>query len=85
VQYMHDFATRLERTSEFVDSQALAPEGRSSGTTVRGARRSPTVHSRRLASNSEVTSSSGQKILTRRSGSLPAFLWGAPAPSKSGR
>jgi hypothetical protein len=27
VQYMHDFAARLERTGEFVDSQALAPEG----------------------------------------------------------
>jgi hypothetical protein len=27
VQYMNDFATRLEGTGEFVDSQALAPEG----------------------------------------------------------
>lgn len=27
VRYMRDFATRLERTGEFVDSQALAPEG----------------------------------------------------------
>ncbi|MER6784528.1 YciI family protein [Streptomyces sp. NPDC000658] len=27
VQYMNDFAARLERTGEFVDSQALAPEG----------------------------------------------------------
>jgi hypothetical protein len=27
VQYMHDFAARLEGTGEFVDSQALAPEG----------------------------------------------------------
>jgi hypothetical protein len=27
VQYMEDFATRLESTGEFVDSQALAPEG----------------------------------------------------------
>src|SRR5258708_6690534 len=27
VQYMRDFATRLEGTGEFVDGQALAPEG----------------------------------------------------------
>jgi Uncharacterized protein conserved in bacteria len=27
VQYMQDFATRLEGTGEFVDSQALSPEG----------------------------------------------------------
>jgi hypothetical protein len=27
VQYMNDFAARLEGTGEFVDSQALAPEG----------------------------------------------------------
>ncbi|RMI38925.1 YciI family protein [Streptomyces triticirhizae] len=28
IQYMNDFAARLEKTGEFVDSQALAPEGR---------------------------------------------------------
>jgi hypothetical protein len=27
MQYMHDFAARLEGTGEFVDSQALSPEG----------------------------------------------------------
>ena len=27
MQYMHDFATRLEGTGEFVDGQALSPEG----------------------------------------------------------
>ena len=27
VQYMRDFAARLEETGEFVDTQALAPEG----------------------------------------------------------
>lgn len=27
MQFMHDFASRLERTGEFVDSQALSPEG----------------------------------------------------------
>ena len=27
VQFMHDFAARLEKTGEFVDAQALAPEG----------------------------------------------------------
>jgi len=28
IQYMRDFATRLEGTGEYVDGQALAPEGR---------------------------------------------------------
>ena len=28
IQYMNDFAARLERTGEFVDSQALSPDGR---------------------------------------------------------
>ena len=28
VRYMNDFAARLEKTGEFVDSQALAPEGK---------------------------------------------------------
>ncbi|KAB8168025.1 hypothetical protein FH609_009665 [Streptomyces sp. 3MP-14] len=28
IQYMNDFAARLEKTGEFVDAQALAPEGR---------------------------------------------------------
>ena len=27
VQFMRDFAARLEETAEFVDGQALAPEG----------------------------------------------------------
>ncbi len=27
VQYMNDFAARLESTGEFIDSQALSPEG----------------------------------------------------------
>ncbi|HEX5166346.1 MAG TPA: YciI family protein [Thermomicrobiales bacterium] len=27
IQYMHDFATRLEGTGEFVDAQALSPDG----------------------------------------------------------
>jgi hypothetical protein len=27
MQFMHDFAARLEETGEFVDTQALAPEG----------------------------------------------------------
>ena len=27
IQYMNDFAARLENTGEFVDGQALAPEG----------------------------------------------------------
>jgi len=28
IQFMQDFASELERTGEFVDAQALAPEGR---------------------------------------------------------
>jgi hypothetical protein len=39
VQYMNDFAARLEGTGEYVDGQALAPRGPSSDTTVRVARR----------------------------------------------
>ena len=27
IQFMHDFATRLEATGEFIDGQALSPEG----------------------------------------------------------
>ncbi len=27
IQFMHDFAARLEGTGEFVDAQALAPDG----------------------------------------------------------
>jgi hypothetical protein len=52
VQYMNDFARRLEESGEFVDAQALSPEGRSSGTTGRGARRSPTARSRRPRTSS---------------------------------
>ena len=47
VQYMNDFAARLESTGEFVDSQALSRRARSSATTARGDRRSPTARSRR--------------------------------------
>ncbi len=47
VQYMNDFAARLEGTGEFVDSQALSPEARSSDTPARGGRRSPMAPSRR--------------------------------------
>ena len=46
VQYMRDFVARLESTGEFVDTQALSPEG----TFVRydgEGRRSPTARSRR--------------------------------------
>ena len=38
VQFMRDFAARLE-TGEFVDTQALAPDGCSCGTTARGGHR----------------------------------------------
>lgn len=47
LQYMADFATRLEGTGEYVDGQALSPEGTLSGTTGKADRRSPTVRSRR--------------------------------------
>lgn len=52
IQYMNDFAARLEKTGEFVDSQALSPRGRSSATTVRAARRSPTARSPRPRTSS---------------------------------
>ena len=47
VHYMHDFIARLEGTGEFADSQTLARRARSSATTARGGRRSPTARSRR--------------------------------------
>ncbi len=47
VQYMHDFAALLDGTGEFVDSQALSPEARSSATTATTGHRSPTDPSRR--------------------------------------
>ena len=46
VQYMEDFAARLEGTGEFVDGQALYRRARSSATTARGGRRSPMARSR---------------------------------------
>ena len=39
MQYMQDFAARLEGTGEFVDGQALSPRARSSATTARAGRR----------------------------------------------
>src|ERR1700685_2143754 len=54
MQFMADFATRLEGAGEFVDAPALSPPprrprrtARSSATTARGGRRSPTGRSRR--------------------------------------
>ena len=51
-QYMNDFAARLEGTGEFVDSQALAPEGTFVRYDGEGARRSPTAHSPRPRTSS---------------------------------
>ena len=45
MRYMNDFAARLERTGEFVDGQALAPDGV-------WVRRSPTGRSRRPRTSS---------------------------------
>ncbi len=39
MQFMHDFAARLEETGEFVDGQAWRLRVRSCGTTARGAHR----------------------------------------------
>ena len=47
VQYMHDFAARLEGTGEFVDSGRSPRRARSSATTARVGRRSLTARSRR--------------------------------------
>lgn len=52
MQYMQDFATRLEGTGEFVDGQALALRGSGSGMTARVARRSPTARSPRPRTSS---------------------------------
>lgn len=52
VRYMNDFAARLEKSGEFVDSRALAPEGCSSDSTVRGGRRSPMDRSPRPRTSS---------------------------------
>lgn len=47
VQYMQDFADRLESTGEFVEHRPLSPTARSSGPTARDGRRSLTGRSRR--------------------------------------
>lgn len=52
VQYMNDFAARLEKSGEFVDGQALAPEGSWVRYDGEGARRSPTVPSPRPRTSS---------------------------------
>ena len=52
MQYMHDFAARLEETGEFVDGQALAPEGTFVRYDGEGARRSPTARSPRPRTSS---------------------------------
>ena len=52
VQYMRDFAVRLEGTGEFVESQALAPEGTFVRYDGEVARRSPTARSPRPRTSS---------------------------------
>ena len=52
VQYMDDFAARLESTGEFVDAQALAPEGAFVRYDGDDGRRSPTAPSRRPRTSS---------------------------------
>lgn len=52
MQYMQDFADRLEKTGEFIEGSALAPRARGSGTTARAARRSPTGRSPRPRTSS---------------------------------
>ncbi len=47
MKYMQDFAAKLEKTGEFVDGQALAPEAHSSDTTGKDDHRPPTGPSRR--------------------------------------
>ena len=42
VQYMHDFAARLERPASSSTARRSRPRARSSGTTARAGRRSPT-------------------------------------------
>ena len=52
MQYMQDFAARLEGTGEFVDGQALAPEGTLVRYDGEGGRRSPTARSPRPRTSS---------------------------------
>ncbi len=52
IQYMQDFAARLEKTGEFVDGQRSLPRGSGSATTERAARRSPTARSPRPRTSS---------------------------------
>lgn len=47
VKYMNDFADRLKETGEFVDAQALAPEGTFVRYDGEGRPRSPTARSPR--------------------------------------
>jgi hypothetical protein len=47
VQYMNDFAAKLEGTGEYVDGQALSPEGTFVRYDGEGRPRSPTGPSRR--------------------------------------
>ncbi len=47
IQYMRDFATRLEGTGEFVGEQALSPEGEWVRYDGEDAHRSPTARSPR--------------------------------------
>ena len=47
IQYMNDFAARLEGTASTSTARRSRPRARSSGTTARAGRRSPTAPSRR--------------------------------------
>ncbi|WP_324276858.1 hypothetical protein [Blastococcus brunescens] len=47
IQYMQDFADRLQGTGEFVDGQALSADGTWVRSDGEGGRRSPTAPSRR--------------------------------------
>lgn len=52
MRYMQDFADRLEKSGEFVDGQALAPEGTWVRYDGEGSRRSPTGRSPRPRTSS---------------------------------
>ncbi len=79
IQYMNDFAARLEKTGEFVDSQALSPRGPSSATTARAARRSPTARSPRPRTSSLTGWSSTSTPTSARSNS-PVSCRPRPGP-----
>lgn len=82
IGYMNDFADRLRETGEYVDSQALAPEGAWVQYGGEGRRRSPTGRSRRPRTSSPDGWSSTWTATTAPS-SWPGSSQPRPGPAVS--